>query len=319
MGLIDWLNQTLRPPPPIGRVMLERIEHAVTAVDPLMRQAGNYDRILLPAVTQAWDYCERLALAIPGPFEISRAAFASDPLMHALFGSADDIETMLATSQCVRDYLTGHAIVPPGQCCALLGMRPKITAGFGTRISGEVIQRDEPQKTLSFADHTLAEPSPDLDNAHHRLAERMFDGLIKGFVAHVDEVREERQNLQDAASIERAKVRSTGPEAHTRRLGELQERLRETADTLQPDRLIHTLAEYLATPESSLSLAPLQLRVDRFGVLVEDSNTPADALRFMELTTRDLRRWVVMVVRIEREEARTAVDRFDQRRRYIVI
>jgi hypothetical protein len=315
MGLFDWL----KPAPPIDAASLARIEHAVTAVDPLMRQVGGYERTLLPGVQQAWDYCERLALAIPGPFEISRAAFASDPLMHALFGSADDIETMLATSQCVRDYLSGHAVVPPGQCCALLGMRPKITAGFGTRISGEVIHRDEPQKTLTFADHTLAEPSPDLDSAHHHLAERMFDGLIKGFVAHVDEVREERQDLQDAAAFERAKARSAGPESHTRRLTELQERLHETGDTLQPDRLIHTLAAHLAAPESSLSLAPLQLRVDRFGVLVEDSNAPADALRFMELTTRDLRRWVAMVVRIERDEARAAVERFDERRRYIVI
>ena len=315
MGLFDWL----KPAPPLDAATQAHIEQAVAAVEPLIRQVGGYERILAPAVRHAWDYCERLALAIPGPFVISRAAFASDPLIHALFGSATDIETMLATSQCVRDYLGSGA--PTEQCCALLGMRPKITAGFGTRVSGEVIRQDEPQKTLSFADHTLAEPSSNLDSAHQHLAQAMFDGLIKSFITHVDEVREERQDLRDAASIERAKARSTGPEAHTRRLTELQERLHETADTLQPERLIHTLADHLMAPESSLNLQPVQLWVDRFGIIAEgkDEREQADALRFVELSTRDLRRWVVMVVKIDRNEARAAFERFDERRRYIVI
>ena len=317
MGILDWLA----PKPAPDRATLARIEHAIATIDPLIRQVTGYAHILAPAVTKAYDYCENLALAIPGPFEISRAAFARDPLVHALFGSADDVTTMLATSQCVRDYVSNEIALPPEHCCALLGMRRRITAGFGTRLSGEVIHRDEPQKTLTFADHTLAEPSADMDNAHRHLAERLFDGLLKGFLAHVDEVREERQELRDAAAIERARARAHGPEAHTRRLTELQERLRETANTLQPEYLVKTLAIYLDTPESSLSLESVRLWVDRFGILVEDRNerAQADDLRMVELTTRDQRRWVVMVVKIDRNEARAAIEQFDARRRYIVI
>lgn len=317
MGLFDWL----KPSPAIDAATQERIERAVTAVDPMIRQVGGYDRTLAPSVQHAYDYCERLAQAIPGPFTISRSAFSSDPLIHALFGSADDVETMLATSQCIREFLSDPATSMADPCCALLGMRRKITSGFGTRMSGDVIQRDEPQKTLTFADHTLAEPSPDLDSVHHHLAESMFNGLLKSFVSHVDEVREERQDLRDAQSMERAKARSAGPESHTRRLAELQERLRETADALLPDRLIRTLAAHLAAPEASLSLEPIQIWVDRFGILAEDEKDRhhADALRFVELTTRDLRRWVSMVVKINRAEAQAAAARFDERRRYIVI
>ena len=315
MGLLDWL----RPPPAPDAQTASLIGRAVTVVDPLLQSVRGHERILAGPVRHAFDYCERVALAIPGPFEISRAAFATDPLVHALFGSADDVEQMLARSQCVRDYLAGHAIVPPGQCCALLGMRRQVTAGFGSRVAGEIVIRDEPQRTLSFADHTLAEPSPDLDGAQRRLAATMFDGLLKGFVAHVDEVREERRELRDEHAMARARARSEGPESHTRRLAELQERLRETGDALQPARLLETLAAYLAAPEASLRLDPVKLAVDRFGVIVDAADRPADILRFVELTTRDLRRWVVMTVRIDREEARAAVERFDERRRYIVI
>lgn len=316
MTLFDWL----RPRPPLDPDLQRRVGQVVATVEPLIAQVGGHERMLAPAVRQAYEYCERIAAAIPGPFPISRAAFASDPLVHALFGSADDIESMLATSQCVREYLPTMAL-SDGQCCALLGMRRKVTAGFGTRLAGEVIQRDEPLKTLTFADHTLAEPSPDLETAHHRLAERMFNGLLKGFLAHVDEVREERQELRDAQAIERAMARCAGPEAHTRRLAELQERLRDTADALEPGRLVRTLADFLAAPEASLHLEPVQLWVDRSGILAEDENDRdhADALRFTELTTRDQRRWVAMVVKIDQQEAHAAVAHFEERRRYIVI
>jgi hypothetical protein len=316
MGLFAWL----KPAPPQDAAAQARIEHAVAAVDPMIRQTAGYARRLAPAVARAWDYCERLSLAIPGPFSISRAAFASDPLVHAVFGSADDVETMLATSQCVREHVL-ELTQASGQCCALLGMRSHITAGFGTRLSGEMVQRDASLKTLSFTDHTLAEPGGNLEATQQRLARTMFDGLIKSFAAHVDEARAERQGLRDAQAVERALARASGPESHTRRLEELQERLRETGDALQPARLADTLADYLATPEEALHLELMKLWVDRTGIVAEDADerSHADALRFAELTTRDQRRWAVMIVRIDRAEARAAVERFEERRRYIVI
>lgn len=317
MGLFDWL----KPAPTLDAPTQALVEQAVATVEPLIRQVGGYESRLAPAVRRANDYCNELASAIPGPIPISRAAFASDPLIHALFGSADGIETMLATSQCVRDFLARPDVALEEPCCALLGMRPRITAGFGTRLSGGLIQRDEPQKTLTFADHTLVEPGPDVATAHRHLTERMYDGILKGFLTHVDEVREERQDLRSAESMARARARSAGPESHTRRLAELQERLRETGDALQPERLLETLADYLAHPEVLLKLEPVRLAVDRFGILVEHEEdlAQADILHFKELTARDLRRWVVIVVTIDRADARAAFERFDAQRRYIVI
>ena len=41
---------------------------------------------------------------IPGPFEISRKAYGSDPQVNALFGSADDIETLFARSKMLQEF-----------------------------------------------------------------------------------------------------------------------------------------------------------------------------------------------------------------------
>lgn len=317
MGLLDWL----KPPPRLDAATQALVDRAAEAVEPLLKTLPGYGRKLAPAVRHAFDYCERLAQDIPGPVPITRSAFASEPLVHALFGCADDIGDMLARSQCVRTHLVNIVGPADGQCCALLGMRHHQKAGFGVGLTGDVLRTDEPQRMLYFTDHTLAEPSPDLEAAYRRLAKVMFDGLLKGFVAHVAEVRAERKELREEEALTRVLCAARAEsESHTRRQAALQERLRKTADTLQPPRLMEALADYLAAPEASLSLNPIKLCVDRAGVIVDSAARPAqaDTLRFMELTSRDQRRWVVMIVKVDREEARAAVQRLDEARRNIV-
>jgi hypothetical protein len=322
MGLFDWL----RPPAPLDAATYARIERATATVDPMIRQVADYEHRLAPAIHHALDYCAGIAARIPGPYEISRAAFAADPMVHALFGSADDIGLMLAKSQCVREHLPTLTLAT-GRCCALLGMRHREKSGFGVALDGEVVRSDVPQKTLYFTDHTLAEPTPDPLAARERLREVLFDGLLKGLAAHIADVRAEHDSLHKDHAITHACVRSRcatggGPEAHTRRLAQLEEALRKTTDALQPERLLARLIDMLEHPEPHLHLEPVSIRVDRSGVITGRGEAPAgdgDTLHFVELTNRDQRRWVVILAQIERDEVRDALDRFEQAHRYIVI
>lgn len=318
MGLLDWLMPS--PPAADTRAWVER---AVTVVEPLLKTVGGYERRLAAAAEHAMAYCTDLAARIPGPYDVSRSAFASDPLIHALFGSADDIDAMLARSQCVHQHLVGPEAPPAGQCCALLGMRPQEKSILGTRLSGELLRTDEPQRLLYFADHTLAEPSPDLAGARQRLREAMFDGLLKSFAAHLADVRAERAGLAQAQAIEGALARSAANQdaLHTRRLAELHQRLRATADALSPPRLLEALADCLAAPEPYLSVNPVSLAVDRSGIIgsADAELAGADRLDFVELVGRDQRHWVVILAHIDREEARRAVARMEEARRHIVI
>lgn len=313
MGFFDWL----KPSPPLDATLRARVDQAAAAIDPRIRQLGTHEKILAPAVTQAWDYCERLALAIPGPFAVAHAAFASDPLVHALFGSADDVYRMLATSQSVREYLAGHPAEP--HFFALLGMRRKVVAGYGMRLAGEMVRGDEPVKTLSFADHTIGEVGASLDEVQGRLARTMFDSLLQGLLPTVEALRQERIALQEDLALTRVRVRQGSADA-TRQQAALESRLREIAAALEPERLCADLAAHLAYPESVLHLDTLRYRIDRFGVIAEDAaQKETDALRFVELVGRDQRHWTVMLVKIDNAEARTAIERFEAGRRYIVI
>lgn len=72
----------------------------------------------------------------------------------------------------------------------------------------------------------------------------------------------------------------------------------------------------------SLSLEPCSLKVDRMGILANGEGEPedADTLDFPELISRDRRRYLVTLARVECEEARRSVkEAIDQQRRYVVI
>lgn len=316
MGLFDWL----KPAPALDPETARRVEQTVATAEPLIRQTANYAHMLAPAVQHALAHCQRIAEQIPGPVEITRAAFAANPVVHAFFGSADDIGTMLARSQCVRDHMAEMALAD-GQCCAILGMRHREKSGFGVGISGEVIRTDVPQRTLYFTDHTLAEPSPDLASVRLRLRDALFDGLLKGFAAHVADEREIRDGLSREHALMNAQMRASRlPADHTRRLESLSERLHASLDALQPERLREALLDTLSHPEPYLSLAPVSVTVDRFGIIVgTDSRQEGDTLHFMELSVRDKRRWVVMLAMINQDEVREALARLESARRYMVI
>lgn len=314
MGFFDWL----KPAPTLDAALRERIDEAAAAIDPLIRQVHGYEKKLAPALQHALDYCEDIAVRIPGPIAVNRGAFVSDPLVHALFGSADGIDQMLATSQCVRDHLS-QMTLESGQCCALLGMRIHEKKGFGAALSGEIVRADVAQTTLYFSDHTLAEPTRDEASARQRLRDVLFDGIVKGIAAHVGDVRTEHASLAREKAMTQAQVRARlEPETHTRRLASLHEQLTATADALQPGALLDTLATALTAPEPFLHLDPVDLSVDRAGVISKDAKD-ADTLHFVELTSRDLRRWVVILALINREDAHRALERFDTARRYMVI
>jgi hypothetical protein len=302
MGLWDFFKSS----DPLDDDIHQAIERAADIVNPLFRQVGGYRKKLAPAV------------------EISRKAFSADPLVHALFASADDIETMLARSQCIREEFAKNGIAG-GDCWAMMGMRHRERSGFGVQLSGETLQFDVPQKLLYFTDHTLAELHPDLDSLRNNLRLALFEGLLKSFAAHIAELKAERAEILQAQAMEatRLHLRRHGapgiPDEHMRH-PELSARMRTVGDVFLPGGMLHLLSECLAGPAPYLRLDPLQIAVDRSGVITgTGSEGEGDTLHFAELIGRDRRRWVVILAAIDHAEIERAMERLTRERRYIVI
>ena len=286
---------------------------AALAVEP------DFERRLIEPVAHAQAYCKQLVEQLPPACDIDRQAFAADPLVHALFASADDIGEMLGFSAALREYLQQ---TPPEQdhCHALLAARQMQKRGFGVAVQGDMLVSDMPQRWVYFTAHTLVLPAADETRARQRLREAAFDSLIETFAEHVDEARRQQAELRVHGLRNGS---NGGPDYPARRIAELDRRLALAGSVFEPGLLLEALADFLLRPELALRLEPVSLQVSRSGVLIEDGEPapPAsDCIRFVELEARDRRRHVVLPVRIPLADARLALERLRaERDRFMLI
>lgn len=329
MGLFAAINGILKPSSPPDPATRQALERIVELVDPFLKSAAGFEHMLAAPVHHTLGYCEGLVSALPGPIDIGRRAFAADPLVHALFATADDIGRMLGNSQAVRDYLDDPACYASDHFYALLAARRQEKHQLGLALQGEVIHSDVPQTLVYFCDHTLVEPHCDLEATRAHLRAAAFDSLLKSFHAHVEALRLEKESLAADCSAERSHLTilrghsGTEVTVSTRRLAELDAHLHAVAESLMPEQIEEALAAYLRVPEVSLRLDPVNIHVDRSGVVAgpdADGSPDVATLSFPELIGRDQRRHLVMLVRIDREEAQQAVESsLDRQRRFLVI
>ena len=329
MSLFSAVADFLKPTPPLDANVARALDRVAELVDPMLKHTAGFEKRLAGPVQHALGYCAGLVAHLPGPIDINRHAFANDPLVHALFATADDIDQMLGRSQAVRDFLAEPQCWESEYFYALFAARRQQKKQLGIGQQGNVLQSDVPQVVVYFSDQTLVEPHCNLEVTLENLRCRGLESLLHTFREHVEALRSERDGLRADVSMQRAHLtvlrgKSPGPEfeTHTRHLAELDARLREKAASLLPQALLAALADYLRQPEASLTLSSVRITLDRLGVVSEQTGDDINlhTLRFPEFRGRDKRNYMAMLARIRRDEAQAAVDLVqDQRRRFMII
>ena len=328
MSILSTIADFLKPAPPPDARLQAALDRVIGMVDPMMRALPHLERQLTPAVEHALGYCEGLVAALPGPITVDRRAFGSDPLVHALFATADDIDEMLGRSQSIQESIDQPEQWQGHHFHALLAARKQLKKQLGMAQQGDIIRHDVVQEVIYFSAQTLVEPNCDLEATRQRLREKALDSLLHSFNAHVDKLRQERDGLRFDTSSEHAqlaahdKTDKQGYDSHTRHLAELDLRLRETAEALMPENLIVTLCDFLHTPEAALRLEQFAITIDRLGVVHTEANDNelVQTLTFPELISRDRRQHIAMLVTIPCEDAKSAVEKIRERQhRYIII
>lgn len=329
MSLISSIADFLKPSPAPAPKVLKVLDQVGEIVDPLLKSAPGFERKLAPAVEHVLGYCEGLIAALPGPIDIDRQAFSGDPLVHALFATADDIDQMLGRSQAVRDFLATPCSWESDHFYAMLAARRQQKKQLGMAQQGGVVRNDVPQVVLYFSGQTLIEPNCQLEESLRGLRCKAFESLLHTFHAHVEALRHERDDLRADLSVGRMHQTvlqgshdDCKIEIGTRHLADLDAQLREHAEALMPDHLIAALADYLQAPEPALHLSPVSITVDRLGIVRDDAEQDDNVhtINFPELTARDRRLHLAMLVRVSRAEAMAAVEAVrDQQHRFMLI
>ena len=294
------------------------MQRIAALVDKTLAVTPGFKTRLAAPVAHAREFCARLVDSLPPAVAIDRQCFAADPLVHALFASADDIGGMLAASAPVRTYLTEPRSWRDDCFIALMAARRVDKKVLGVALQGEIVTTDVPQTLLQFSNQTIILPADNPASARDAFLEAAFDSLLLTFAEHLAHAREAYGSLRAEREMEHVRQRSqpTGTAFPERRIAALDERLRQQFQSLRPEAIIAELADFLMQPEQALSLDPTRLWVTRRGVIQEDTAHDADAasILFMELKSRDRRRHLVLPVCVRCDEAREALARAKEKR-----
>jgi len=304
------LFDRLKPAPPPDEATQAGLKRILDLVDKNLAAVSGFERKLAAPLAHARAYCAELAAALPPPLAIDRAAFAADPLVHALFACADDIGRMVAASAPVRAFLRDTAVDGGATFVALMAARRQEKKTLGVAVQGELVATDVPQTLLQFSNQTLVLPAIDEEAARAAMIDAGLDSLLRTFAEHVARAREEHDALKSENDMRRAASARGEAPFPPRQIPTLDARLRQGFEALLPEAQVDELARFLQAPEEALSLVPVERRVTRTGVLIDDGDDDGEGQRiaFTELISRDRRRHVVLPVRVSRAEAGAALE-----------
>lgn len=315
--------------------LLEAIEQVVEAADPRIKLVSHYQRKLSQAVQHALQYIDGLVAQLPPPIEVNSKTWLTNPYVNAFFATADELQMVFSHSPSLRHFFERHGLA---ECYAGLMMTRQERKVLGMQLSGDVIQKDVPQLTVSFVDHRVGMPTATEAEAREEFKRRALRFLVTQALERVLSLRTERENLQKEKQILQLKIRilqgkqngfpslSKNSEDIESQLASLQQKLAENKEelhevTVQIDELddyVNHLNDILGHAEDYLALDKVSMKLNRLGVkLDENSAELGNELTFPEFIGNKQHRRVIVLVTYPRAEMLSQEEMYLRAGRYL--
>jgi hypothetical protein len=262
----------------------------IEQTDPRLRFVRGCRKKLRKPVVRSLVYVDDLVTRIPGPLTISRKAWGSDPQVNALFGSADDIETLFARSNRLQGFFRDtpdcdRVYVP----LAMLRQEKHV---MGMALSGDVVRRDVARTAVNFSQHQLGIVcAKSEDELRSELKWRGIYSLAVTALEHITRLKMRTAELEEQRGLLKVKLRDIqsqhrGLDAVALATAEdsqeqlaLEQHLRETGEKLREARTgVATLTDYLDQVCQVLNHPSHYLRVRHNSVTVDRMGIKPDAL-----------------------------------------
>jgi len=311
------------------------IEQVVDQVNPRLRAVRGYRRSLYPVVEATMAYAESLAELVPGPMTVDQQSWAQNPTVNTLFGSIDRLRRVLTGSE-VRKFVKEHSL--GGDCFAVLASMPDVRNQLGMELSGETVQRDVRQTTVSFSDHEVGLVGEDEAAVRRQLAVTAREILVGIAIEDILSRESHIVELEDRLRIVRIKSRAVdatargtafvtdGNIAHHKQAETLQARIEalelELAEAKKGmeglDDYLDRLVEQLENPEEHLTLEQVTVRLDRMNIVREGGDdTDSAEIGFHRVHRSGKPARVVHLIRFPRTELLDYEQRLRELERYL--
>ncbi|MEC3768609.1 MULTISPECIES: hypothetical protein [Cupriavidus] len=302
MGFLGWMRRRKTQVPARESRELAELTERVTCLSPRLRLVPRYQQRIRPALEQALDYVRALVQQLPAARDASKEAWASDPYIHAFFGTPHDVELGFSRSPELREFFAQSA--DSAQAYAVLGMAMAERRTLGVALEGDVMRSDVPQTVISFSDHKVRIIACTEAALREEIVRRLFDQLTLESLARVAAGKSRRNVLEREQALLVARLRllerqgtgmrsvlggdgdgDGGPEQATLR-AQVAENDRELAqlgkDAGALERQLECLAEVLTNARDFLSIESRHLRLSAMNVLLAaESTAPAHEIELL--------------------------------------
>ena len=297
------------------QILRQATDMVVEVADPRIRQVGRYRKILRSPMQGAMEYCSTLVDSIPGPVRLSRQQYHADPLVKAIFVSAEELEEVLRLAP-ENSGLPDHK--KERDSVALLTMTRKEKTIFKHEQQGDIISRDVKKRTVSFIDHRLVASSATLGKTKELLKDRGLEVLatiamerIASLRGDLAELRERREYLKSMRRMLDGRSRtqelfSRPDHETTEKLRKLKKLIREVEAEVEsarqkierPEDGLALLQGIMDQPGDTLIAHDQTLRLDWMNVLLDNKDdSKGNDISLAELSIKDeLQRSAVLVV-----------------------
>jgi hypothetical protein len=289
MGILAWLR---RESDASGEAAVSQslVAHAtdmaVRLTNPRLTLVRRYRQRLAPAIETSIRFLRDQIPLLPATREATRAAWSSDPSIHAFFATADDLPRIFSRSNELREFFDKAPALEEAH--AVLGMRMTEQKVLGMALEGEVLRREVPQTTVSFSDHRIRFFGATELELRRELGTRVLEQLALIALARTAAAQKRVRELKFNRELLKTRLKvldrqgvglaglagdAAGPGELTRLNLRLEENERELgriatgADVL--DRELEALREVLAAPGDSVRFSSRRLCLTPLNVLAE--------------------------------------------------
>jgi hypothetical protein len=298
----------------------ELIEQVVDNTDTNMRLIIGYKKKLRHAVESSFEYIDALVETIPGPVDVNRHTFSTDPQVNAFFVNVEDLQVKFSRSPELRDFIEQNSVRELNDIFALLCMEKKEKTVYGVELEGDIIRRDVPQVGVSFSDHQLLSPAHTESQVREGLRHCLFDGLVTEAVerlklsqSKVERLQDQKRRLQIMLRNARAKRHGSisGEKAIPVKSAELQRLLAENERALiasktglgTPEDSLKQVNGVFENPDQYIKVDNVELKINKMGIkLNEKSQESANEIHLAQVAFGETPSRVVLLARYPSSE-----------------
>lgn len=306
-----------------GYCLAEAIDRVIEGTDTKLRLVPGYRKKLQQEVAASLEYITQLVDQIPGPMEVSRKKFISDPQVRAYFSTPDELQNIFSCGSELTSFFDHQENSTNDECCALLCANKNERKISGSVLVGNAIQRDVIQTAISFSDYKVLSPGNGDKEVRNGIKKCIFDGLVTYALQHIANIKIERRDLVHQRRILHAQLRSRQAsnnglsallaEAYFEseqcadiavELKDAEQQLKNiTGDKDVFSFYLKEIKKILAQPENFIRLNQMSFCLNDMGVQLEgDAAKLVDEVCFSELEISNVMKRVVAVICYNRNE-----------------